>query len=101
MKFLNVGWITFLILVLSIFIVIEGNAKELTLLIAIGYIGAVIGNSLRLYAMPDAYYTSGFWDSIKKRFFWNHSPQIIGFFLSMFLFVKFFGETLSLKGILD
>lgn len=50
--------------------------------LGIGYIGAVIGNAIRLYAMPDMYFTDGtLWGAFKARFFWSHGPQLSGFFL--------------------
>lgn len=44
-------------------------------------IGVVIGDVFRRAAMPDAYLTTGFSDSIKKRIFWSVGPQAIGWFI--------------------
>ena len=44
-------------------------------------IGVVVGDVLRRIAMPDAYLTTGFADSIKKRIFWSVGPQAIGWFI--------------------
>ncbi len=44
-------------------------------------IGVVVGDVLRRMAMPDAYLTTGFADSIKKRIFWSVGPQVIGWLI--------------------
>lgn len=46
-------------------------------------IGVVIGDVLRNVAMPDAYLTSGFADSIKKKIFWAIGPQAIGWIIGI------------------
>ena len=46
-------------------------------------IGVVVGDVLRRMAMPDAYLTTGFADSIKKRVFWSVGPQAIGWFIGI------------------
>ena len=46
-------------------------------------IGVVIGDVLRNMAMPDAYLTTGFADSIKKKIFWSVGPQAIGWIIGI------------------
>ena len=46
-------------------------------------VGVVIGDLLRKMAMPDAYFTTGFADSIKKRVFWAVGPQVIGWIIGL------------------
>ena len=46
-----------------------------------GYIGALAGDFVRKLAMPDMYFTSGFIDILKKKFFWFIGPQLIGMFI--------------------
>ena len=58
----------------------------------LSYIGAVIGDTLRRIAMPDAYFSAGFWDSIGKRFFWAFGPQWIGWGCGIFLTLMIAGK---------
>jgi len=90
MKILNVGWVTFAIMIAIVVLSIKGGSIGAGLLfITIGYIGSVIGNALRLYAMPDAYFTDGtLWGNVKAKFFWGHGPQVAGFFLIYIIGLK-------------
>ena len=52
-------------------------------------IGATIGNALRVFALPDAFFTtSGFFGIIKTRLFWMFGPQLVGFFIGFVLAVS-------------
>ena len=90
MKFLNVGWVTFAMMIAIIVFSIKGGSFSAGLLIVvIGYVGSVIGNAVRLYAMPDAYFTDGtLWGNVKAKFFWGHGPQLAGFFLIYIIGLK-------------
>jgi len=46
--------------------------------ILIAGVGGIIGNALRLYAMPRFYLTSGMWSILRIRLFWAAVPQSIG-----------------------
>lgn len=88
----NVGWLILsVIAAIAMFFlfpkVLKGNGLvpstgklmlAAILSIPASYIGALIGNVLRKIAMPDAYFTSGMADTLKKRFFWAVGPQLIG-----------------------
>lgn len=51
----------------------------------LAYFGALIGNIMRRYGSPTYYFTDGtLWGNIKKRFFWSHGPQLVGFFIGIF-----------------
>ena len=98
MRIFNVGWIVFLLIITIIgFSTYSYNMQKeadikglivIILFVGVGYIGAVIGNALRIYAMPDIYYTDGtLWGNIKTRFFWEHGPQLSGFFIIYFVII--------------
>ena len=51
-----------------------------------------IGNALRLYTMPTAYFTDGTMrDGLKKRLFWTSIPQSIGIIIGLFLSLEVMG----------
>ena len=95
MRIFNVGWIVFTMMIAVLGYTIYGALSHETSILetlkvsggvfaflGIGYVGAVIGNAIRLYAMPDMYFTDGtLWGAFKARFFWSHGPQLSGFFL--------------------
>lgn len=88
----NVGIATnLLMLIIFLFSYYSGNDDWFTLALminGIGYIGAFIGNLLRIYGMPDYYFTDGtLWGNVKKRFYWSHGPQLIGFFFPYIVFI--------------
>ncbi len=86
---LNVGLFVYIIMIILFFILYEYGFVSTIYVILIGYMGAIVGNILRIYAMPDMYLTDGsLWDNIKKRFFWTHGPQLIGFFTILFFLQK-------------
>lgn len=86
---LNVGFLIYIIIIILFFMMYKYGFIPTISTLLIGYIGAVIGNALRIYGMPDMYFTDGtLWDSIKTRFFWTYGPQIIGFFVILFLLQK-------------
>lgn len=104
MRVLNVGWIVFAMMIAilgytfygvlshggSIFHTIK-ISSGVFIFLAVGYVGAVIGNALRLYGMPDIYFTDGtLWGAISKRFFWNHGPQLAGFFIIYLVIIRVF-----------
>jgi len=80
---LKVGFVVYIIMILTIIIMVkEGSILGAIILPIVGYIGAIIGNAIRLYAMPDAYFTDGtLWGNIKSKLFWSHGPQVIGYFV--------------------
>jgi len=86
----NVGWITFsLMLILTVIAFLKSAGILLTVLI--GYVGAVIGNTIRLYAMPTIYSSNGtLSDAFLKRLYWSHGPQIGGF-VGIFIFLFMIG----------
>ena len=88
----NVGWVTFLIMLGML--LVSTNSIHLGLMIVwtiIGYIGAVIGNMLGRYSMPKVYTSNdSFLGSFKQRFFWNHGPQVIGYFSIYFILLYIF-----------
>jgi len=88
-KILNIGWLSFLIIGLLIFISLK--TPEIPLKIVLyAYIGSVIGNAFRIYGMPDTYFTNGtLLDNVKKRFYWNHGPQLTSMFA-----IPYFGTLL-------
>lgn len=52
----------------------------------IGTIGALIGDSIRRFALPDSFFTTGGMGSIiKTKLFWMVGPQAIGVFIGVFL----------------
>jgi hypothetical protein len=52
----------------------------------LGTLGAVIGDSIRRFALPDSFYTTGGMGSIiKTKLFWMVGPQAIGVFIGVFL----------------
>ena len=106
MKILNVGWVTnillFMLLSISILLVtnssdgpMPGMWKVLTFGFLVPYVAAIIANQVRLYAMPDAYFTDGTVSSnFKTKFFWNHGPQLYTVF-GVFVFYMFLGGALK------
>lgn len=44
-------------------------------------IGVFVGDAVRRFVMPDAYFVSDAVDSFKKRIFWMVGPQTIGWFI--------------------
>lgn len=107
MRILNVGWIVFAMMIgvlgytfytglsngTSIFQTLKVSGGVFVFL-SVGYVGAVIGNALRLYGMPDMYFTDGtLWGAIKTRFFWNHGPQLAGFFIIYIVILKVFAAS--------
>ena len=82
---LNVGFLIYIIMIIFLFGLYQKGFIPTIGTLAIGYVGAVIGNALRIYGMPDMYFTDGtLWGSLKTRFFWSYGPQIIGFFIALF-----------------
>lgn len=52
----------------------------------IGTIGAMLGDSIRRFALPDIFFTTGGMGSIiKTKLFWMVGPQAIGVFIGVFL----------------
>lgn len=52
----------------------------------LGWIGALIGDAIRKFASPDAFYTSGGMASIVwTKLFWICGPQIIGLLAGVFI----------------
>lgn len=109
-KVLNVGWVVFGMMtavfgyVIYGFIsaVLAGKSLEgfggsfaaVILFLVVGYIGSVIGNAMRLYGMPDAYFTDGtLIGNIKAKFFWQHGPQLAGFFVIYMVILRVFGNS--------
>lgn len=94
MKFLNVGLIVnLIILIYGIYFLVSDNPENIKynrdiFLLSIGYIGALIGNVFRLYLLPDMNFTDG--NFFIKRFFPAEGAQVAGFFLFYFIAVKFF-----------
>lgn len=101
MRIFNVGWIVFTMMIVILGFTIYGafnstamfaqlkSSSGTFVFLGLGYIGAVIGNAMRLYGMPDMYFTDGtLWGAIKTRFFWSHGPQVIGFFLLYFVIMQ-------------
>jgi len=85
---LNVGWITYLIMFMLFFFSFQLHNGMLGVLSLVGYVGAVIGNTIRLYSRPNMYTSDGtLWGSFRKRLFWNHGPQVIGFFTIYFVLI--------------
>lgn len=86
MNILNVGWVSNIVLLIAmafVVLILTGGTSEAPIwkIVSFGflvpYIGAIIANQVRLYTMPDAYFTDGtVWSSFKTRFFWNHGPQL-------------------------
>lgn len=67
---LNVGLLIYIIMIILFFIMYKNGFIPTISTLLIGYIGAVIGNALRIYGIPDMYFTDGtLWGSIKTRFF--------------------------------
>jgi hypothetical protein len=60
-------------------------AKAFSVIVAtgMGTIGALIGDGIRKFAMPDAMLTSGMGETIKAKLFWKIGPQLIGLFLGI------------------
>jgi hypothetical protein len=86
---LNVGFLIYTIIIILFLMMYKNGFIPTVSTLTIGYIGAVIGNVLRIYGMPDMYFTDGtLWGSIKTRFFWAYGPQLIGFFVVLFLLQK-------------
>ncbi|MEN5387713.1 hypothetical protein ABE179_07200 [Aliarcobacter skirrowii] len=88
-SFLNVGIFVYISMIILFFITYDSGIIPTIAMLLLGYFGAVVGNIIRIYAMPDVYFTNGtLLDGIKKRFFWSHGPQLIGFFLILFFMSK-------------
>lgn len=86
---LNVGFLIYILILILFFMLYQKALLPTIYTLLIGYIGAVIGNTLRIYAMPDMYITNGtLWGAIKTRFFWAHGPQLIGFCVILFFLQK-------------
>ena len=107
MRIFNVGWIVFAMMIAVLGYTFYGALSHGTSILetlkvsggvfaflSIGYVGAVIGNAIRLYAMPDMYFTDGtLWGAFKTRFFWNHGPQLSGFFLIYIVIMRVFAAS--------
>lgn len=53
---------------------------------ALGLGGAMIGDSIRRFALPDAFFTNGGMGSIiRTKLFWMIGPQVIGVFIGVAL----------------
>ena len=51
-----------------------------------GLIGALIGDAIRRFVIPDAVITTGgFFSLLKEKMFWMVGPQAIGLFIGVFL----------------
>lgn len=48
----------------------------------LSFIAALVGDMLRKIAMPDAFFSSGMGDTLKKKLFWAIGPQVIGLLLA-------------------
>lgn len=88
------GWILFYIIIsigMAGFIAIFGwggiragfIARFIAFIVgsALAYFGTIIGDWLRKIAMPDAFWSSGMGDTLKKKLFWFIGPQVIGCFI--------------------
>lgn len=52
----------------------------------VGFVGAMIGDSIRRFTKPDAFFTTGGLGSILgTKLFWMVGPQVIGMFIGIFL----------------
>jgi len=90
---LNVGFLIYIIMIILFFAMYKHGFIFTIETLLIGYIGAVVGNALRIYGMPDMYFTDGtLWGSIKTRFFWSHGPQLIGFFAILYFLLSRIGN---------
>jgi hypothetical protein len=49
--------------------------------IVVSYVFAIVGDKLRTFSMPSAFYTHGMLDCMEKKLFWRIGPQIIGIML--------------------
>ena len=69
----NVCLVTFIMIIALLGIALVTHQFALMIGISlVGYIGAVIGNAVRLYTAPDMYVSDGtVLTSMKKRFFWS------------------------------
>ena len=86
---LNVGFLIYIIMIILFFMMYKKGLIPTISTLLVAYIGAVIGNALRIYGMPDMYFTDGtLLGSIKTRFFWAYGPQLIGFFVILFFLQK-------------
>lgn len=86
---LNVGFLIYIIMIILFFMMYKNGFIPTISTLLIGYVGAVIGNAIRIYGIPDMYFTDGtLWGSIKTRFFWAYGPQLIGFFVILFFLQK-------------
>ncbi|MBB6212528.1 hypothetical protein [Novispirillum itersonii] len=62
--------------------------KVLGFIVAVpcGAFGALIGDMLRRFVIPDAVFTTGgFFELLKTKLFWMIGPQTIGLFIGVFL----------------
>jgi hypothetical protein len=49
--------------------------------VVVSYVFAILGDKLRMFSMPTAFYTHGMLDCMEKKLFWGIGPQIIGIIL--------------------
>ena len=49
--------------------------------ITVSYLFAILGDRLRMFSMPAAFYTHGMLDCMEKKLFWRIGPQVIGIIL--------------------
>lgn len=59
-------------------------------------IGVFIGDALRRFAMPDAFFSTGFVDTIKQKLFWGFGPQVIGWIVGIVVTNGFLANVLGL-----
>lgn len=62
-------------------------------------IGVFLGDTLRRFVLPDAYFTSGAVDSFKKKIFWMVGPQCIGGFIGFMATKGFMTNVLGFPGL--
>lgn len=63
----------------------------------IAYFSGAIGNLLRMIAMPDAFFSRGFLDTLKEKLFWSIGPQVIGSVGGVFIFIMIFEKWITAK----
>jgi len=56
------------------------------------FLGALIGDGMRRFAMPSFYFANGMLDLLGKRLFWMVGPQFIGMIAGGYLFGYIFGN---------
>jgi len=82
----NVGIVIFSMMLIMFLLLYSHGIISALMVLFICYIGAFFGNIVRIYAMPNMYFTSGsLYKLIKEKFFWSHLPQIIGYCIALFL----------------